>query len=249
MNATAFRAASEAAERLATAIADARCFLDDGQVRVAYGLLWDGFLDSERHKQVLGEAMEGLAAVSDGVIRHHGAGGLRCYASAHEALREIVQDYYITILLPVAAVEDEAEQEAVMRQVLQARAQDLMLPTADLAARVRRERAKLLAQVEETFKDTEVETDLPKDGTRFKEEDVPAAFRDGGKPDGAVLTTNYLEQSTDWDLRGPYLSRHYGPDKRLTRRIVVGRQNAYLFVEVAALRVVKTANQADQEGG
>jgi hypothetical protein len=84
-------------------------------------------------------------------------------------------------------------------------------------------------------------------GTNFKEHDVPAAYRDGGKPDGAVLTAAYLESKAEWDLRGPYLSKNYGEGKLLTTFIKVGRRHAYLYKEVAALRTSKTANQAERE--
>src|SRR5207248_748937 len=73
-------------------------------------------------------------------------------------------------------------------------------------------------------------------GTKVQEDDVPAAYREGGKPDGAILTAPYLEQSTDWLLLGPYLTRNYGPGKTLTNYIQVGRARAYLFKEVAVLR-------------
>jgi hypothetical protein len=88
---------------------------------------------------------------------------------------------------------------------------------------------------------------LPLEGTQLREEDVPAAFRDGGKPEGAVLTANYLEDALEWELLGPYLSKNYGPGKVLTTHIKVGRAKAYLFKEVSALRIIKTANQAERE--
>jgi hypothetical protein len=87
---------------------------------------------------------------------------------------------------------------------------------------------------------------LPPDGTSYADEnDVPAEFRDGGKPDGAVLTGPYLETSTNWLLLGPYLSRNYGrePGKVLTIRIRVGRMRAYLYRELLILRDHKTANE------
>jgi hypothetical protein len=91
------------------------------------------------------------------------------------------------------------------------------------------------------------ESKLLPEGTKVREKEVPPEYRDGGKPEGAVLTTNYLRDNLDWDFRGPYLSGHYGPDKMLTTHIKVGRKKAYLFKEVAALRTIKTANQAKRE--
>ena len=89
--------------------------------------------------------------------------------------------------------------------------------------------------------------DLPPDGTKFKPEDVPAEYRDGGKPDGEILTVKYLENTSKWDLKGPYLSRNYGPDKTLTSRIRVGKSYAYRHKEVAALRDIKTDYEAKRE--
>jgi hypothetical protein len=87
----------------------------------------------------------------------------------------------------------------------------------------------------------------PAEGTRFAEEDVPAAYREGGKSDGAILTGPYLEDTSEWDLHRPYLSKNYGPGKTLTTHIKVGHAKAYLFTEVAALRVTKTAHDAGRE--
>jgi hypothetical protein len=80
----------------------------------------------------------------------------------------------------------------------------------------------------------------PDEGAKYSEEDVPAEYREGGKLDGAVLTAPYLKDESDWELPGPYLSKHYGPDKTLTTHIKVGRAKAYLYKELAALRRNKT---------
>jgi hypothetical protein len=85
------------------------------------------------------------------------------------------------------------------------------------------------------------------EGAKVTEAEVPAAYRDGGKPGGPVLTGPYLRGEAEWDLLGPYLSKNYGKGKTLTTHIRVGRAKAYLFKEVAALRVIKTANQAKRE--
>jgi hypothetical protein len=87
----------------------------------------------------------------------------------------------------------------------------------------------------------------PPEGAEFTEDDAPAAFRDGGKMEGAVLTGPYLETTTDWELLRPYISRNYGPGKTLTTHIKVGRAKAYLFKEVAALRTIKTQKKAARE--
>jgi hypothetical protein len=84
---------------------------------------------------------------------------------------------------------------------------------------------------------------LPPEGTRLSKEDAPAAFREGGKVEGAVLTAPYLADSPNWLLKGPYLTKHYGPGKELTTHIKVGRAKAYLYAELLVLRDRKTANE------
>jgi hypothetical protein len=89
---------------------------------------------------------------------------------------------------------------------------------------------------------------IPAEGEQFDEKDVPAEFRDGGKPSGVPLTAPYLEENKiDWDLKGSHLRKNYGPRKTLTTHIRIGRRKAYLFTEVAALRTRKTQNQAERE--
>jgi hypothetical protein len=89
---------------------------------------------------------------------------------------------------------------------------------------------------------------LPAEGAKFREQDVPAAFREGGKSDGAVLTASYLEDNTNWLLNGPYLTKHYGEGKELTKHIKVGRLKAYLYAELLVLRDRKRANEEEREG-
>ncbi len=84
------------------------------------------------------------------------------------------------------------------------------------------------------------------EGQRFKPEDVPPQFREGGKPNGEPLTAPYLKRSINWLLNGPYLSKHYGPDKQLTTHIMVGKRKAYLYTELLVLRDHKLANEADE---
>jgi hypothetical protein len=86
------------------------------------------------------------------------------------------------------------------------------------------------------------ESTIPPEGARFNMEDVPAEFREGGKPGAAVLTAPYLAGSPDWLLRGPYLTKHYGQGKELTTYIKVGRPRAYLYQELLALRDHRDAN-------
>jgi hypothetical protein len=86
---------------------------------------------------------------------------------------------------------------------------------------------------------------LPVEGAKFIEEEVPPSFREGGKPEGAVLTANYLADSLNWLLNGPYLTKHYG--KELTTHIKVGRTKAYLYTELLVLRDRKTANEQARE--
>jgi hypothetical protein len=83
----------------------------------------------------------------------------------------------------------------------------------------------------------------------FEEKDVPPDYREGGKPDGAVLTAPYLAESTNWLLSGSYLTKHFGsePDRELKNRIKVGSAYAYCYVELLVLRDRKTANAATRE--
>ncbi len=87
----------------------------------------------------------------------------------------------------------------------------------------------------------------PPEGAKFSEENAPPAFREGGKTEGKVLTTPYLAESPDWLLRGPYISKNYGPRKPLTTYIKIGRRRAYIFRELLVLRTVKTQNEEARE--
>jgi hypothetical protein len=90
---------------------------------------------------------------------------------------------------------------------------------------------------------------LPPEGAKYSKDDAPAAYREGGKPDGAVLTAPYLANSTNWVLKSPFLTKHYGPNKELTTHIKVGRAKAYLYAELLVLRDHKTANEEKREVG
>src|SRR5262245_65541511 len=46
------------------------------------------------------------------------------------------------------------------------------------------------------------------DGTQVERDAVPPEYREGGRPDGEVLTTPYLKDSTNWLLKGPHLTKH-----------------------------------------
>jgi hypothetical protein len=89
----------------------------------------------------------------------------------------------------------------------------------------------------------------PKKGARVDEAEVPAEFREGGKPDGDILTTSYLASSPDWLLLGPYLSKHSKPGGILTTwiKVKIGKQKvqrAYLFTEVLELKHRKLRNES-----
>lgn len=89
---------------------------------------------------------------------------------------------------------------------------------------------------------------LPAEGTAFQDEaSVPAEFREGGKIEGKILTTPYLKSETEWDLKGPYLTKNYGEGKPLTTHIKFKRMKAYLFKELSALRRIKTDKQSARE--
>lgn len=89
------------------------------------------------------------------------------------------------------------------------------------------------------------DAELPPNGTAFDEADVPAAFREAGRPVGPVLTTSYLGASPDWDLRGPFLTKAFDRGD-LKHYIKVGKHKAYLFTELRAVRKAKTEREADQ---
>jgi hypothetical protein len=80
------------------------------------------------------------------------------------------------------------------------------------------------------------------DGSPCEEHEVPAEFRDGGQPNGPVLTTSYLANNPKWLVSGPYLSKRYPKE---SKRIKVGREYAYRYDEVLKLRDRK--NDIDEQ--
>jgi len=85
---------------------------------------------------------------------------------------------------------------------------------------------------------------IPTIGAKYADESqVPAAFREGGKPDGKVLTVRYVEDSAKWRMLGPYISNNFGSDKPLTTYVKVGRANVYLYAELLALRDKRDDNK------
>jgi hypothetical protein len=98
---------------------------------------------------------------------------------------------------------------------------------------------------------------LSEEGTKFSEKDVPATFREGGKPDGKPLTVKYLEKNVIWLLKGPYIHNNFGSGKILTRYIRVGlagarpgdrrrTARAYLFKELLVLREKRDRSEPDE---
>jgi hypothetical protein len=84
------------------------------------------------------------------------------------------------------------------------------------------------------------ETALPADGTKVEPEDVPAAFREGGRSGGKILTATYLGVEPAWNITSVELTKAY-KEKQMTHRIKVGRSFAYLFKELYALREARAA--------
>ena len=186
-----FKSASEAAETWVKAITAARYYLDQGNTRVAYGTLLE-LCKSQQYDSILWDARDALAAVSDGVIRYNGLLGLQCYASAHEAILAIKKVVLITFRSPLNGIEDLAERERIIKRLFDERREGLTL-SADLEARIRRERAKLLAS-DKTDNKTDkrknlvppntdviklakkIKRDLPKGGTK---RDIALEFADG----------------------------------------------------------------------
>jgi hypothetical protein len=86
----------------------------------------------------------------------------------------------------------------------------------------------------------------PPNGGKFTPEEVGREYREGGKPDGEILTAPHLKDSGNWCLSGSYIDKNFGPGKTLTTRIKVDRAFAYLYRELLELRDKKTANEKDE---
>jgi len=83
---------------------------------------------------------------------------------------------------------------------------------------------------------------LPAEGFKYdKEEDVPAEFREGGKPDGALLTVDYLAEFTGSDISKAKKKR------TITTHVKVGRAYVYLFKEIEALRTIRVENDSRRD--
>lgn len=147
MDLESFKAASEAAESWVITIADARYFADRGEIRAAYGTLMKLVLPTNKeHDALLRELTEDLAAISDGLIRHNGLGGSRSYTSAHEAILEIRDMLYLVFLAHLMNIEGDVQRENMAKQWFADHADALSMNSSEMRARIRRERAKLLAQ-------------------------------------------------------------------------------------------------------
>ncbi len=66
--------------------------------------------------------------------------------------------------------------------------------------------------------------------------DVPAEYRDGGKPDGKPLTVAYVSKPETYKLSGSFLSKQSPKLKTIKQ----GRSLVYTFVDIARLSAVKT---------
>jgi hypothetical protein len=169
MSLAKFRAASEAAEGWPAIVA----MLAPGKggrrlgVDMAMKLLMPSkgirhnLQDSYRqHIETLDQAMDQLAALSDGLVKWNHGRGMSAIArvpsvtlphvwtSAHEAAAGIARMALILLAEPFAKVTDPAEQVKLAKKLLARRSKALVITSeevADLQARIRRERAKLLA--------------------------------------------------------------------------------------------------------
>ena len=83
--------------------------------------------------------------------------------------------------------------------------------------------------------DESVDRKLPDDGCKVEPKDVQAEFREHKKPDGEILSTPYLIDSSEWPFKQSKELTVAYEGGRLTRRIKVGRAFAYLNDELAAL--------------
>ena len=72
------------------------------------------------------------------------------------------------------------------------------------------------------------------------EDEIPAEYRCGGKPDGEPLDVAFVSRPEQYNLSGPYLSKYYkGPRLRL------GRKNIFRHEEIAALSDKKNRRESD----
>lgn len=145
MNTDAFRAASEAIESAANNVTFARTQMqlaetERGSAKTAYRLLLEAASWVEEYRSVVESMIEDLAPVSDSAIPHHSPTGRVCYSSAHEAMLDIGW------MFPLKRPEDlEDLDEYSCRELLDG-AEIWTVLSADLRARILRERGKLLAK-------------------------------------------------------------------------------------------------------
>jgi hypothetical protein len=76
---------------------------------------------------------------------------------------------------------------------------------------------------------------LPANEAKVKPEDVPAALREGGQPNGQILTASYLGKNVSWDFSSTELTKANKAGE-LTYRLKIGRAYAYLYAELCTLR-------------
>jgi hypothetical protein len=142
-----FQAASEAVEGAVEQIGNARYFVDKGCARQAWLCLLIANYRLDYYFPTLENFRDRLAAVSDGVIRYHGPGQPRSYESAHWAVPDFYLMLNIAVIWHVDKGTDEQEQERVAAELFAAHPELLLaVDTSLVTARIRRERAKLLAQ-------------------------------------------------------------------------------------------------------
>jgi hypothetical protein len=85
----------------------------------------------------------------------------------------------------------------------------------------------------------------------YDAEDVPAEFRDGGEPDGAPLTVEFLSRaSVNWGFRPDEITNSFGSENgQLTERITVRSSKpgpnpfAFRYSELLVLRDQKTRKE------
>jgi hypothetical protein len=85
---------------------------------------------------------------------------------------------------------------------------------------------------------------LPMNGSKVNPQDVPAEFRELGRPEGAVLTAPYLATTGGWEISSVELTKARDAGE-LTYRLKVGRAYAYLYTELFRLRE-KRADRKDE---
>lgn len=216
----------------------------------AYRLIEEAFRsvgDFRRAKETIIPLEDDFALASGEIVPYRDLPSkCKSAASAHEAALRILGVVSQEIIEPVDPIDPQEEGGAFFyftaRETLQRRGFLLDIDATHLAARLKLERAKVLATIPAGHPP---EHEAP-DG-------VSAEFREGGKPDGHPLTANYFLTDRDtevtWGFKNKgksFLSKQHR-ERKLTLRKKVGTSAAYAYnyKELLALREELTKRDDD----